>query len=91
VLLINLTVGDVLEPLKRFQSTTASDKDRVLKLILDMNTFAGSPVDVAKLKLQFDKCWPEFKAGLDSALAAHSAGGTEAVEQARDPTEQALG
>jgi hypothetical protein len=90
VLLIDLALGEVREPLRLFQATTAGDKGRMEKLVMNMNTYAGSPVDAVRLKVQFDKYWPDFERSLTTALTAHTPGGAKAVAGKRTATELAL-
>lgn len=68
-LLVDLSVSDVTGPLSQFQSTPIDSEDEMLKLVVDINTAAGTPVEVGALRKQFARVWPELELRVAAAIS----------------------
>lgn len=62
--LIGLRDSDVIGPLGQLQLTTY-DRDDVLKMMLDINKVASSPIEESRVRLTFDRFWVDLQNRLD--------------------------
>lgn len=67
-----LRAADISGPLAQFQHLEWS-KENIHKLIRDINAKLDTPVEAQQLDRIFEKWWPDFESGYQSALTEHTA------------------
>ncbi len=74
-LLIDLAPSDISGPLNSFQATRASDKEAVLKMLMEINNRCEHKLAEGILKQTFEREWPDFETKLGEVIALDKAGG----------------
>ena len=86
-LLINISAGEVKDPLSEFTGTKL-DKDDIWKLIKGINKeIKDRPLDDTTLQKAFNRCWPEFETNYKRIVAEFNDRLPPTEKEKRDPNE----
>ncbi|MGH3795248.1 MAG: hypothetical protein ACRDSP_10195 [Pseudonocardiaceae bacterium] len=66
--LLDVAPTDLAGPLMQFQTTLASDRDDMLRLLQSLNSACEEPLDERRLERSFSRTWHEFQNALPEIL-----------------------